>query len=238
MEEFRKIRIRRSGLERRLRGQERWLFLQRTHVQFPVPTWKLTTICNSSFRGYNTFWSPWALVMHVVPKHTLRQNIHVHKIKNQRRWLDKNQYLPHDTPAMRQALVMAKQAFLATLLDGVFFIYDYYIKVSQGKCNVYMGSRNLIKNEIAGLLTKKTSLGMRLNSPESSDWEKHSQDKCLSSIPTALCGTCFLGKERFLLLQKYSAALHHSSQSESQGRIHHQVLSTIRKKSYQATQQH
>lgn len=88
---------------------------------------------------------------------------------------------------------MTKQAFLATLLAGVFFIYDYYIKVSQGKCNVDMRSSNLIKNEIAGLLTKQTPLRMRLNSPESSDWEKHSQDKCLSLIPTALCGYLLSG---------------------------------------------
>lgn len=91
---------------------------------------------------------------------------------------------------------MTKQAFLATLLAGVFFIYDYYIKVSQGKCNVDMRSSNLIKNEIVELLTKQTPLRIRLNSPESSDWEKHSQDKCLSSIPTVLCEYLLSGQRK------------------------------------------
>jgi hypothetical protein len=29
------------------------LLLKRTHVQFPAPTWPLTTVSNSSFRGFN-----------------------------------------------------------------------------------------------------------------------------------------------------------------------------------------
>ncbi|EDL25760.1 RIKEN cDNA 1110032A03, isoform CRA_a [Mus musculus] len=39
------------GLERWLRGQEHWLLLQRTGVQFPVPTGQLTPICHSSSSG-------------------------------------------------------------------------------------------------------------------------------------------------------------------------------------------
>ena len=34
-------------------GLERWLF-QRTWVQFPTPTWQLTTVCNSSSRASDT----------------------------------------------------------------------------------------------------------------------------------------------------------------------------------------
>jgi hypothetical protein len=38
------------GTERRLSIEESWLFVQRTWVQFPVPTWHLTSVCISSSR--------------------------------------------------------------------------------------------------------------------------------------------------------------------------------------------
>jgi hypothetical protein len=48
---------------------ERWLFFQWTWVQFPAPTWQLTTVCNSSSRGPDTL------------RHTCIQNTNAHKIK-------------------------------------------------------------------------------------------------------------------------------------------------------------
>ena len=33
-----------------LQWQEHLLLLQRTQIQFPAPTWQLTTVCNSSFK--------------------------------------------------------------------------------------------------------------------------------------------------------------------------------------------
>lgn len=43
---------------------ERWR-LRRTQVQFPAPTWQLTTTCNSTSRGSNAlFWLPHALHAH------------------------------------------------------------------------------------------------------------------------------------------------------------------------------
>jgi hypothetical protein len=32
----------------------RWLLFQRTWVQVPAPTWQLTTVCNSSPKGFGT----------------------------------------------------------------------------------------------------------------------------------------------------------------------------------------
>jgi hypothetical protein len=36
------------GLERWLSGKEYWLLFERIWVQFPTPTWQLTTVCNST----------------------------------------------------------------------------------------------------------------------------------------------------------------------------------------------
>jgi hypothetical protein len=41
-------------LERWLSGLEHELIFQRTQVQFPAPTWWLTTVCNPSSRGSDT----------------------------------------------------------------------------------------------------------------------------------------------------------------------------------------
>jgi hypothetical protein len=41
------------------------MFLQRIRVQFPPPTWQLTTTGNSSARGSDPFfWPPWAPGIH------------------------------------------------------------------------------------------------------------------------------------------------------------------------------
>jgi hypothetical protein len=46
-----------------------------------VPTWQLTTACNSSSRGYNTLFQPlWAPSAYMVLKH-MQGNTHTHKIK-------------------------------------------------------------------------------------------------------------------------------------------------------------
>lgn len=44
-----------TGLERRPSGKE---VFQRTQVQFAVPTWHLTMVWNSSFRGLDAFFWP------------------------------------------------------------------------------------------------------------------------------------------------------------------------------------
>lgn len=50
-------------------------------VQFPAPTWQLTTICYSSSKGSdNLFWSLWAPDMQVVNRHKSKQKTHKHKI--------------------------------------------------------------------------------------------------------------------------------------------------------------
>lgn len=56
------------------------LIWQRTRVQFPAPTWQLTT-CNSSSGRFNThFLSPQALYT-IVHIYSCRQNTHLHKSK-------------------------------------------------------------------------------------------------------------------------------------------------------------
>lgn len=48
-------------LEKLLRGSKHLLFLQRTRVQFQIPTWCLTIIIDSSFTGSDAFfWPLWA----------------------------------------------------------------------------------------------------------------------------------------------------------------------------------
>ena len=48
--------IRHGRLERRLGGEQHHrLFFQRTRVQLPTLTWQCKTVCNSRFRGSNTF---------------------------------------------------------------------------------------------------------------------------------------------------------------------------------------
>jgi hypothetical protein len=43
-----------TGTEKMAQQLEHWLFFQRTQVQFPAPTWRLTTVSNSSSRGSDT----------------------------------------------------------------------------------------------------------------------------------------------------------------------------------------
>ena len=63
------------------KGAERWLLLQRTSVQFPVPIRGLTTVCNSSPRGSDAlFWPLQAL--HTCQTQTyLQANITYNKSK-------------------------------------------------------------------------------------------------------------------------------------------------------------
>ena len=67
-----------------LLGQERSLMVKSTSaalagiwVQFPAPTWWLTTICNSSSRRPDTFfWTPETQDTKVVPMYSWRQSTH------------------------------------------------------------------------------------------------------------------------------------------------------------------
>jgi hypothetical protein len=43
-----------EGIKKWLNGLEHWLFFQRTQVQFPAPTWQLTTVCFFSSWGPET----------------------------------------------------------------------------------------------------------------------------------------------------------------------------------------
>lgn len=48
-----------------------WLLFQRLWVQFPAPTWQITTIYNSITTGSDAlFWSPQASGMHMVHRYT------------------------------------------------------------------------------------------------------------------------------------------------------------------------
>jgi hypothetical protein len=68
-----------EGLERWLSSSEHWLLLQRTKVQFPVPTLWLTTMCNSSPKGSNTlFWPWWALEKCGAETYTQATHTHTH----------------------------------------------------------------------------------------------------------------------------------------------------------------
>lgn len=52
------------------------LLFQRTQVQVSVPTWQLTSFCNSGSRGSNArFWLPWAPT-YMWCSHTCRQTLH------------------------------------------------------------------------------------------------------------------------------------------------------------------
>ena len=56
------------------------LAFQGTQVQFPVTTWELTTIYNSSSRRSNAlFWFLWTSSTYVVYRPTCRQNTYMHK---------------------------------------------------------------------------------------------------------------------------------------------------------------
>lgn len=59
-----------------------WLLFQGTWIQFLAPTWRFTTIHNSSPRGSHSFlqalWAPGTQVVH---NHTCRQNTHTHFFK-------------------------------------------------------------------------------------------------------------------------------------------------------------
>jgi len=65
----------RDGSGAKSTGCSSWKLL----VQFPATTWWLTTICNSSFRGFNSFIWPSQALMHVVHRHTCRQNTYMDK---------------------------------------------------------------------------------------------------------------------------------------------------------------
>lgn len=52
------------------------MFFQRTQVQLLEPTWWLITISNSRVRGSDAFWPLWAPGMHMVHRHTCKQNTH------------------------------------------------------------------------------------------------------------------------------------------------------------------
>jgi hypothetical protein len=57
------------------------LFFQMTGVQFPAPTWHLTTICNSSCRGSNAlFWPLRTPGTHMAHRYTCRQNTHTREV--------------------------------------------------------------------------------------------------------------------------------------------------------------
>ena len=59
-------------------GLAHWLFSQRTPVQFPAPTWWLTTVCNS-FQGC---WCPVLASMGTGKvRYTCKPNRHTYKIK-------------------------------------------------------------------------------------------------------------------------------------------------------------
>ena len=65
-------------------GEERWLPLQETWLQFPAHTWQLTSICESSSgESAALFWSPWEL--HAHGAHAYMQSAHVHEITKQTR---------------------------------------------------------------------------------------------------------------------------------------------------------
>lgn len=57
----------REGLERWLHGQELWLFFQGHWIQAPEPTWLLTTVSDTSFRGSDPplLNSAWCTDIHV-----------------------------------------------------------------------------------------------------------------------------------------------------------------------------
>lgn len=55
---------------------------QRIWVQFPAPTYQLTTVYNTNYRGSDTlFWPPEVPGMHMVQRHTCVQKLITHKIK-------------------------------------------------------------------------------------------------------------------------------------------------------------
>jgi hypothetical protein len=56
-------------LERWLRGLKRLLF-QRTQIQFPAPTWQLTTVCNFSSKGSDSL-----IPMHIKSNKLLKKKI-------------------------------------------------------------------------------------------------------------------------------------------------------------------
>jgi hypothetical protein len=70
-------------LEQDLRGEERWLFFQKTWVRSSAPTWQLEIASNSGSKASDILISPPRVlhVMHAVHRHTYRQNTHTHKDK-------------------------------------------------------------------------------------------------------------------------------------------------------------
>lgn len=66
-------------LEGRLSSQERSLPLRRTWIQFPAPTWRLTTIWNSRSRGSEAFSQP--PPVSGSPEYThIDRNTHIHTL--------------------------------------------------------------------------------------------------------------------------------------------------------------
>jgi hypothetical protein len=92
-------------LERWLSGKEPRLFFRRIKVWFPASTEQLTTMCNSGCRESDTlFWPLWVSSIHVVHRHTCRQNTHTYKISTslkkkqktktkQKNWASKMTYI-------------------------------------------------------------------------------------------------------------------------------------------------
>ena len=78
--------LRSTGLERWLSSSEHWLLFPKCQVQFATSTWQLTTVCNSSPRGSDIlFWPPWIPGIHMVHRHTCKQNIYIYKVKKKTR---------------------------------------------------------------------------------------------------------------------------------------------------------
>lgn len=51
--------------------EKHWLLFQKTQDHFPAPTWRTTTVCNSSLRASRTlFWSLWLPEAHRVCRHS------------------------------------------------------------------------------------------------------------------------------------------------------------------------
>lgn len=61
-------------------GWRDWLLLQRTQIQFPTLTWQLTDVHNPNWNVSDAvLWPLQALGMHLVGRHTSRQNTHIRK---------------------------------------------------------------------------------------------------------------------------------------------------------------
>lgn len=65
---------------------EHWLFFQRNWIQFPAPTWCLTTIYNSSPRGSNSLlWPPVAPGIYILCRHICKQRQNAHMCRWKRK---------------------------------------------------------------------------------------------------------------------------------------------------------